>query len=228
MTTYSRNNLWHSGKDYDIGGESQILREKGVPFITNILADDPGINKNDPTIVDLGCWAGRHIKLLKRIAGNDGVVFGLDAPFAKERLNEARNTYKGIEFKDTGLMETRLSASCVDAAICWRVLHNLTILGEFTAALLEFNRILKNGAPIVIAVRATENWMLNAPTPLIYRNYHNGGEREDLYFSEEAISLVFPQYGFQVHDHELVQEGELVDHERITNNYWMLYLTCTK
>ena len=228
MLSYPRNNIWHSGKDYDIGGESIILKEKGVPFIKSILKDDPGLNNSDPSIVDFGCWSGRHVKLLKRIARDKGEVIGIDAPFAKDRLTEAKNTYKGIEFKDTGILDTQLSPSSIDAAICWRVLHNLTILGEFTAAILEFKRVLKNGAPLVIAVRAILDWMSNAPTPLIYRTYYNGGEREDLYFSEDAISTVFPQYGFIINNYEFIHEDELIDKKRLTNNYWMINLICTK
>lgn len=229
--------FWRSGRDYDAGGESKTLSGLGEPFLIDSLKAD-GLNSKRPTVVDFGCWSGRHLQLLERVAESGGLppgkakdrVIGIDEPFAKERLNEARRAYRGFAIFDRGIATTGLPASSVDAAISWRVLHNLTQQGEWTNVLTEIRRVLKHNAPLVVAVRAAQEWMaMGAPVPIIYRTYSSKVDRDDLYFSEEACYSIFRFYGFDVpYKAERFTEEEIIDGTLVNNEYWLLCLVCNK
>lgn len=228
--------FWRSGRDYDIESESQQLRDIGEPFLIDYLRSE-SLNYRKPLTVDFGCWSGRHLQLLERIAeGNNKAlnphsrVIGIDEPFAKERLDQARRAYSDFAIFDDGISATGLPSSSVDAAISWRVLHNLIKPGEWTRVIAEIRRVLKHGAPLVVAVRATQDWMQqNAPVPLLYRTYSFGVDRDDLYFSEDACYATFRFYGFDVPFRaERFSEEEVIDGIRVKNDYWMLSLVCNK
>jgi SAM-dependent methyltransferase len=228
--------FWRSGTDYDIESESLQLRRFGEPFLIEFLNSEE-LNYKKPITVDFGCWSGRHLQLLERDAETDGKseyaknrVIGIDEPFAKERIRQARRAYRDYAIFDEGIRSTGLPSSTVDAAISWRVLHNLIKPGEWTAALLEMKRVLKHGAPFVVAVRATQEWMTqNSPIPLIYRTFSYGVDRDDLYFSESACYATFRFYGFDIpFKAERFSEEEIIDGTRVKNDYWMVALLCNK
>lgn len=230
------NSFWRSGTDYDIESESRQLRLFGEPFLIDYLQSED-LNPGKPLTVDFGCWSGRHLQLLERVASRDSKdsyaknrVIGIDEPFAKERLNQARKAYRDFAIFDEGIGSTGLPSSSVDAAISWRVLHNLVKPGEWTNALTEIRRVLKHGAPMVIAVRAAHSWMRqNAPVPLLYRTFSYGVDRDDLYFSEEACYAMFRFYGFDIPFRaERFSEEEVIDGVRVKNDYWMVTLICDK
>lgn len=231
------NSFWRSGKDYDIESESLQLRRLGEPFLLDFLRSE-NLNYHKPIAVDFGCWSGRHLQLLERVAeygaGKSDFakqrVIGIDEPFARERLKQARRAYRGFEIFDSGISSTGLPSSSVDAAVSWRVLHNLTQAGEWTQVLSEINRVLKHDAPIVVSVRATQPWMQQgAPLPLLYRTYSYGVDRDDLYFSEAACYAMFRFYGFKIpFKAERFTEEEIIDGVRVKNDYWMLALVCDK
>jgi SAM-dependent methyltransferase len=230
------NSFWESPKSYDAGGESAILREHGEPYLTEVLQATKGLDLTRLRLVDFGCWSGRHLPLLERVAhtaGGDAAhsrVIGIDRPEARERLAEARATYTDphFEIRDTGITATGLAPSCVDAAICWRVLHNLTQLREISRALCHLRRVLRGQAPLVAAVRASQPWMESpheeAPFPVVHRSYWIGGEREDLYFTQRAARSLFELYGFIVDSIEPFTEPEWFDEQKIENPYWLLLL----
>lgn len=229
--------FWRSGNDYDIESESSHLKKYGEPFIVKSLKSEH-LNSRRPLLVDFGCWSGRHLQLLERVAEKADPsradvkdrVIGIDEPFAKERLDEARRAHRGFTILDKGIAKTGLPSSSVDAAISWRVLHNLTVPGEWTNALMEIRRVLKHGAPFVVAIRSTRPWMQqDAPVPLLYRSYSAGVDRDDLYFSKKACGEMFKMYGFKIPFEPLLfTEGEVVNGERRLNDYWLLRLICNK
>lgn len=228
--------FWRSGTDYDIESESRQLRKLGEPFLADYLESD-SLNHQRPLVVDFGCWSGRHLQLLERVAERGGKsdfaknrVIGIDEPFAEERIAQARRAYKGFEIFNSGIGSTGLPPSSIDVAISWRVLHNLTKPGEWTRALSEIRRVLKHDAPLIIAVRAVHDWMQqDAPVPLLYRTYSYGIDRDDLYFSEGACYAMFRFYGFEVpYRVERFSEEEVINGVRIKNDYWMVPLVCKK
>jgi SAM-dependent methyltransferase len=232
-------NIWHGGDDYDILGESRQLREGGEGWLRETLGR---LGERRPVAVDFGCWSGRHLRLLERVAAACAEfpdqaresVIGIDEPFAEARVAEARRANPGFQIFDSGIANTGLGASSVDAGICWRVLHNLVEPGELTAAVGEIRRVMRHGAPLVAAVRAAVPWMTaadsgrEAPIPILQRTYSATGERTDLYFSERACRDFFWFYGFEVADVELFREPELLHGHQLTNDYWMIKMTCDK
>jgi SAM-dependent methyltransferase len=227
--------FWRSGADYDIESESNQLSWLGEPFLIDYLRNE-NLNYRKPLTVDFGCWSGRHLQLLERVANNrtksdsSSRVIGIDEPFAKERLNQARRAYRHFSIFDEGIGDTGLPPSSVDAGISWRVLHNLIKPGEWSGVISEIRRVLKHGAPLVIAVRAAQDWMpQKAPVPLLYRTFSFGIDRDDLYFSENACYAIFRFYGFDIpYQAEKFSEEEIIDGTRVKNDYWMLTLVCNK
>lgn len=228
--------FWRSGVDYDIESESKQLRKLGEPFLIDRLQSE-NLNYKKPITVDFGCWSGRHLQLLERVAESSGKsdyaktrVIGIDEPFAQERLNQARRAYRDFAIFDEGIGATGLPPSSVDAAISWRVLHNLVKDGEWTRVIGEMRRVLKHDAPVIVAVRAAHGWMpQDAPVPLKYRTYSYGLDREDLYFSEAACYAMFRFYGFEIpYRIERFSEEEVIDGIRVRNDYWMVPLVCKK
>lgn len=227
--------FWRSGIDYDIGSASAQLSEYMSPFFSDKLSSD-ALDGYKPLLVDFGCWSGRHLRLLERVAAQKSQfdtrdrVIGIDEIFAKPRLEEARRAYKEFEIWDKGIANTGLPASSVDGAISWRVLHNLIQPGEITATVSEIKRVLKHDAPFIISVRATKDWMQqDAPIPLQHRSYTLGTERDDFYFSENACYAMFNYYGFDIpFKAKRFTEEEVVDGVRISNDYWMLCLVNNK
>jgi SAM-dependent methyltransferase len=233
----SPGSIWRSGGDYDISGASTYLRQLGAPFLSSQLAASDELDAERPVLVDFGCWSGRHLRLLERVAESNGSttgdarerVIGIDEPHARERLEEAMKTYRGFQISDCGIATTGLGTSSVDGGLCWRVLHNLTELGELRDALVEIRRVLKDGAPMVVAVRAAQRWMLSdAPFPVAYRTHSLGTERDDMYFTEAACRTMFPLYGFRVEDLTQIEEGERYRGHEATNTYWMIFLILDK
>jgi SAM-dependent methyltransferase len=239
-TTLNRTgNIWHRGEDYDILGESEPLRDVGVDWLIEKIVE---LGVQRPLLVDFGCWSGRHLRLLERVGRECSeykdqareTVVGIDQPFAKERVAEARRAHPGFQVFDTGIANTGLGASSVDAAICWRVLHNLTAPGELTAAIAEFRRVLRDRAPLIVAVRAAFSWMdsedrtRSAPVPVLARTYSTTGDRDDMYFSERACHDFFSFYGFDVEHVDRFEERELVNGHPIENDYWMIRMTFAK
>jgi SAM-dependent methyltransferase len=232
-------NIWHRGEDYDILGESDALRDEGVPWLCEQLKR---LKVERPVVVDFGCWSGRHLRLLESVAAYCSKfpeqaresVIGIDEPFAKERVAEARRTNPGFQVFDTGIANTGLGASSVDAAICWRVLHNLTGPGELIAAVAELRRVLRHAAPLVVAVRAAFVWMEPpdpahaAPIPVLHRTYSTSGDRDDLYFTDRACRDFFWFYGFEVDRVERFTERELVQGHPLENAYWMVMMLFNK
>jgi SAM-dependent methyltransferase len=233
-------NIWHGGDDYDILGESKQLRDVGEPWLYERLK---GLGQRRPVVVDFGCWSGRHLRLLERVAASCAEypdqaresVIGIDEPFAEARVAEARTANPGFQVFNTGIANTGLGASSVDAGICWRVLHNLVEPGELTSAIFEIRRVMRHGAPLVVAVRASFPWMEAAeeehapPIPVLHRTYAATGERTDLYFGARACRDFFWFYGFDIDcPVAAFQEPELVHGHRLSNTYWMISMTCNK
>lgn len=252
--------IWHGEGDYDILGESPRLRKHGKPWLCQRLAALPEIDR--PVVVDFGCWSGRHLRMLEQVASSCATeksharetVIGIDEPFADARVAEARKANPGVQVYDTGIKNTGLGASSVDAGICWRVLHNLVKPNELVAAITEIHRVLREGAPLVVAVRAALPGMVTRsawpadtrlavnkntppepqtdaaepPVPVLQRTYSQVGERSDLYFTHRACHEFFSSYGFDVWGVERFAEEELVDIARLSNEYWMVFMTCNK
>ena len=229
--------FWRSGKDYDIEAESRQLQQWGEPFLIHTLQVSDTLEHRRPLVADFGCWSGRHLRLLERVAESGHLeanahlrVIGIDEQFAAERLREAHRAYQGFQISDSGIAHTGLPASSVDASISWRVLHNLVLPGEWSKTLIELRRVMKHGAPLVVSVRAALNWMdQNAPTPHLYRTFSYGMDRDDLYFSERACYEMFRMYGFETpYRAERFVEEEIVEGVRVQNVYWMLCLVANK
>lgn len=225
---YPLANIFQSSQDYDIGGESRKLRAVGVPFMQDVLT--PADGDTPLCLADFGCWSGRHLPLLRELAGESGKVIGIDGPWAKTRLAKAEETYDihRATLIQSRLEQVELPENSVHGGICWRVLHNLTTRGELTAVLQRLHKLLVNDAPFVIAVRAAHSWMPEATVPVSFRSYLHHTERDDLYFSASSIQNTFTQQGFLVHWVETFHEGELVNDQRVYNEYHVVGLTCTK
>lgn len=221
-----RSNIWHTGHDYDSGFASAMLRKNGIPFMREVLHETPELKNPEQGafLADFGCWAGRHIGLLKELSGEKGQVFGIDEEFAKERLEAASNTYRErVQFIDQGIAQTKLSPYSIDGAICWRVLHNMTRRGELSQALTTITKLLKPGAPFVVAVRKAFDWISQeCDQPQLLRTFQQDGEREDLYFTERSIVRLFGIYDFGVEEIISFSEDELVDSVTVINDYFMV------
>ena len=124
--TSDRTNYWNRIDNYDIGGEAEpYVSGPGAKFFRQHL-------RGRPVLVDFGCWGGRHLALLRELAGSGGRVVGTDGPWAWERLTEARDLVNDTPGLNAEIQQQRLEnldrfeTESVDGALCWRVLHNRT------------------------------------------------------------------------------------------------------
>lgn len=97
---------WYSGNHYDIGSASTALIEKGLPFLEQHLTESS-------TLVDLGCWTGRHIPLLQTIARGRQVI-GIDIDCATNLMTKLSHQYPYAVFQPSGLIDTQLVSHSVD------------------------------------------------------------------------------------------------------------------
>jgi len=205
---------WHTGEDYEIDPKpSGYVVERGFAFLGSSIQ----FSSAPSTVADFGCWRGRHLPGLADIVGPWGVAIGVDRPDAIDEETKRGNTH----IVRRHLTNLGFWDASIDAALMWRVAHNLTRPGELTAVFAEIHRVLKSEAPLLIAVRSAET---NVAAPVLARSYNGAHEREDLYFSAEAIDTLMPAFGFDVEDKTEITEGETVDGHHLTNNYWAVQL----
>ena len=229
--TKDRTNYWSRSENYDIGGEAEEhVKGPGIAFLRQHL-------RPRPLLVDFGCWGGRHLWLLRELAGSGGRVVGTDGPWAWERLAETRDLVNATPGLNAEIQQQRLEnldafeTESVDGALCWRVLHNLTEPGALEMALRELNRVLARGSPLLVAVRAVQPDMQKKeeetfPLPQLMRTRpgSDAGEREDFYFTREAVKTVFTQWGFQVCHIEDTPGSEMWQGTRLDHLYLAVHL----
>ena len=215
------------GKDaYKLDKPSEFIETEGFEF----FSESSDVERR---AIDIGVWSGRHIPFLHRIVREQGQIFGidLDHPITRLRLleAEAKARLQGISavFRPMELTSLLFHSDFFDFALCWRVLHNI-ISGELTVILQELHRVLKPNARLLIAVRATKEWMPTHPIPQLFTTYLHSGERQDLYFSQESLDTVFSRF-FQIESTTLIEEDETIfDSDgkgcEYTNTYWALKL----
>lgn len=203
---------WWGGGVYDIGGDpSPYVVADGFGFLQVHYRGGP--------VADMGCWTGRHIPVLDRLGGT---VEGIDRLLAGEMLAQAAQAHRGVRFRNYHLQDMRaLEDGYYGAALIWRVLHNMRI-SVLTSAVSEIARVLRAGAPVVVAVRA-EKAEVQGSRPMSRITGGEGKEREDLYFTRASIDTVLGGL-FTIAHTELITEGEWVDDHYRENVYWVAHL----
>ncbi len=185
-----------------------------------------GEHKQPGPIADFGTWEGRHLETLLSLGVE---VVGTDVPEANEVLEGARRRFPSVRFCSARLNDLPLRSGELGGALCWRVLHNLTARRELVSALAEINRVLTEGAPLVLAVRyerQTGEWSRRRAFVRTRPN-GDGGSREDVYFTRGSLQLLASLFGFRVDALDEEAEGEVVNGKAVTNRYLVAHLRRT-
>lgn len=200
----------------DFGVTSRYVAGSGRDFLAAHLNGEPRV------LVDFGTWTGRNLPPLLALAGAGGTVIGYDHPNAAPAVATARQTHPTVTFCEGTLTELPFADGEITGALCWRVLHNLKEPHALGRALAEFRRVLRQGAPFLVSVRATGE---EHPEPAFVRSHNpTGVVRWDLCFSELACEVVFVRAGFELVHEELVTEVGCSDGEPYANTYRTLHL----
>ncbi len=214
----NQKNPWWGGGEYRLGGNPS-------PHVTGLgrafLAKHHQAGK---LVADLGVWEGRNLPELISLGQR---VAATDTPEARDVLKKTGDRFRNVSFHEAHLDSLPFENEEVGAALCWRVLHNLTSSTQIIAALKEINRILVIGSPLLVAVRSEHQRDFWASRAVFLRRCSNGngGIREDLYFTKGAVRFIAELLGFRVEGlFEDVEGGEEIDGRVVHNHYLVGHL----
>ncbi|MBI4054205.1 MAG: class I SAM-dependent methyltransferase [Candidatus Doudnabacteria bacterium] len=215
------------GSKYVIGGgepSSYVACGNGYEFLSQALR---GVSSAQ--ILDHGVWEGRHLPILKALAGPQGQVYGVDHPKSWYAVESALRQYPDVSFHPVGdFAPFPFPDEHFDAVLSWRTLHNLTARGQLMFCLGELARILKVGSPLLVSVLA-EKGSSTLPQLKIGKN-SAGNPRQSWYFSIMAVyaTLCCGRGQLQVQKAEQVLEGSVIDGVQVQTPYWAVQLVRLK
>lgn len=210
---------WCGAARYNIGDEpSSYVARDGCEFFARHLS---GSVRH---MADFGCWTGRNMPILTALALPCDEVYGVDGVWARDAVAGLSAAYPRVRLTEANLHDLPFPDGHLAAALCWRVLHNITDFVLLMRTLREFARVLAHGAPLLIAVRRHEPGSTASLPVLMRRSNGDGGMREDLYFSAPSLVQVFPQAGFRIAHVAAIEEGEVVEDKAVLNGYWAVHL----
>lgn len=215
-----QNGSWWGGGKYRLGGRpSPHISGPGIQFLTR--------HRQTGLVADLGVWEGRNLSTLLSLGSP---IAATDTPEARTVTEVTVREYQTVRFHEARLSSLPFRDGELGAALCWRVLHNLTSEGELASAFAEINRVIVLGAPLLIAVRSEHQRDFWARQRAFVRRLPNGngGTREDVYFTRGGLTFMSELLGFRVeHVVEDVEGGEEVDGKPVKNHYLVAHLIKT-
>lgn len=204
---------------YQIGGgdPSEYVVREGKQFFSESLA---GVSC--PQLLDLGVWEGRHLPVLKTLAGEHGRVFGVDHPNSKFAVECASQLHPDVEFRLARFACLPFEERHLDGVLCWRTLHNLEE-DELHLCMSELARVVKRGVAVLISVLAEEGL---ATWPRLRRGTNSAGNLRDAwYFTSIATISCLLHYGdFQMIHRNKILEGSIIDGVHVQTPYWAVHL----
>ncbi|MBA2395001.1 MAG: class I SAM-dependent methyltransferase [Ktedonobacteraceae bacterium] len=147
------------------------------------------------TVLDAGCGGGRDCKAFAELGFH---VIGID--LSVEMLKIARNLAPGCEFLQTDLRKIPLSDNFVDGVWCCASLLHLK-RKEVRRALLEFRRVLKEGAVCCIVIKK------GTGEKFIKDRRSQGKPRFYSYFQPGEIRELCKSLDFEILTGETTQSG---------------------
>lgn len=144
--------------------------------------------QTDPLVAEIGCGAGR---LTNHLSGAGLRVIGLDLSPEMVRIGHA--TYQDLWFAAAHAGALPLRAGTVDGLVAWYSLINLPT-DALCAAFLEFARVTRPGATVLVAFQAGSGQRVDRttsyeqPVPLSYY-------RHDI----DDVSQALEQAGFALY-----------------------------
>lgn len=205
---------------YRIGGgnPSEYVVREGKEFFSESLS---GVSC--PQLLDLGVWEGRHLPILKTLAGQKGQVFGVDHPNSKVAVDHASQSHPDVEFRLARFVSLPFEPRQLDGVLCWRTLHNLVEEDELRFCMSELARVVKRNRPVVISVLAEQG---QATWPRLRRGVNSAGNPRDAWhFSSVAVTACLCHYGnFQIIGRRKILEGSIIDGVPVQTAYWAVHL----
>ncbi len=178
-------------------------------------------------VVDFGVWSGRNLPSLIGIGSH---VAATETPDSYRLLAETAERFPEVEFFGMPLTELSFGKKTVGAALCWRVLHNLTHSTECIQALRELHRVLALNAPLLVAVRLDLYAKKGESDENCYiRRLPNGtnGWRDAVYFNTTNFRKIAHAFGFGIDVLTQTTEDEWINSELVTNTYLVAHLIKT-
>lgn len=149
-----------------------------------------------PTIVDIGFGHGHSLQMLdERFKPETIIGIDIDKQALEHAADKARNCTADVQLRRGDAAATDLPDASVDMVLCHQTLHHMP---DHEAALREFYRILKPGAPLLLA-ESCRKFIHSLPVRLLFR-HPNHVQKTDV----EYVQLI-RDCGFDVSDERIAR-----------------------
>ncbi|HLL60544.1 MAG TPA: class I SAM-dependent methyltransferase [Candidatus Nitrosocosmicus sp.] len=162
---------------------TNVYNEDSINAFTHLLP-------SDPYVLDAGCGAGRHVKLLSQKGAK---VIGID--ISKGLLEEAKKRNPEIEFLYGDITQIPFDDKTFDGVWSHASIVHLEKEEDVHAALCEFHRILKDNGILHLHVKEQQG---TADTEVISDILSNH-ERFFRFYTKEGLSNMLQKIGFDIY-----------------------------
>jgi len=197
----------HSTKDLIFYREIDCCLEPGVGHKASFAISKEYLT--DKTILDIGCWSGIYINLIKEVGSK--MVVGID--IKSEALNVAKETIPDSKFVQSSVFCLPFKKDSFDIVTLWHTIEHLPRNTE-VKALGEINRVLKNNGKLFLAT--PYNHILSK---ILDPAYFLTGHR---HYSKKKLEDLLVTGKFRIEDHYL--KGGIFSCFSVTMFYVFKYL----